>query len=276
MGSHRLPFPMSSLIELRAITFAYTNSSRLAAGAHAALCGIDLCINSGARMAVVGANGAGKSTLLGLLNGSLRPASGNLRYRGKEVEYSRRSLAELRQRVAFVLQDPDDQLFAGTIRQDVSFGPLNLGLTQKDASLRVDAALAAMEILDLADSPPHQLSHGQRKRAAIAGALAMHPEVLVLDEPTAGLDPRGIASLDLHLHQLSEHGMTIVLTTHDIDFAFQWADEVVVMQNGRITHTGSPDSVLANEENLKNAGLRVPIELAIRRALKNASRPAWG
>lgn len=262
---------MSPLIELRAITFAYPNSSRVASGPHAALCGIDLCINASARMSVVGANGAGKSTLLWHLNGTLRPASGSLWYEGKAFEYSRRGLAELRQRVAFVLQDPDDQLFAGTIRQDVSFGPLNLGLSQKDASRRVDSALAAMEILDLADSPPHQLSHGQRKRAAIAGALAMHPKVLVLDEPTAGLDPRGIESLTLQLRQLSEHGIAIILSTHDIDFAYYWADEVVVMQNGRITNTGSPESVLADEENLKTAGLRMPVELSIRTALKNAS-----
>lgn len=262
---------MSSLIELRAITFAYPNPSRLAPSPHAALCGIDLCINTCDRMALVGANGAGKSTLLWLLNGTLPPTSGSLWYDGKQVEYSRRGLAELRQRVAFVLQDPDDQLFAGTIRQDVSFGPLNLGLSQKEASLRVDAALGAMEILDLADSPPHALSHGQRKRAAIAGALAMHPQVLVLDEPTAGLDPRGIDILALQLRQLHKEGMTIILSTHDIDFAFQWANEVVVLQNGGISRRGAPESVLADEENLKSAGLRMPIELSIQKALKTVS-----
>ncbi|HOR25448.1 MAG TPA: AAA family ATPase, partial [Opitutaceae bacterium] len=166
-------------------------------------------------------------------------------------------------------------LFAGTVRQDVSFGPLNLGLPESEAATRVDAALEAMDLTTLADLPPHQLSHGQRKRAAIAGALAMRPRLLVLDEPTAGLDPRGIDELARQLDLLHARGIAIVLTTHDIDFAHRWAREVAIVQAGRIVAQGAPDPILGDARLMHTAGLRLPIALAIRQALaaETTARP---
>ena len=171
---------------------------------------VRLAIHRGARLALLGNNGSGKSTLLLHLNGTLRPDRGEVRCDGAPLDYGRRALAALRQRVALVFQDPDDQLFAGTLAQDVSFGPLNLGLDEAATRIRVAASLAAIGLADRADLPLHMLSHGQRKRAAIAGALALQPDLLVLDEPTAGLDPAGVALLLDHLDALHAGGMTIV------------------------------------------------------------------
>ncbi len=267
---------MTPLLELRAVRYTYAaHACRPEHPRPPALDGVDLQLRAHSRLAILGANGAGKSTLLLHLNGTLRPSSGELFLDGSRFDYSRRGLTTLRQHVGLVLQEPDDQLFAGTVRQDISFGPLNLGLSEAEAAVRVDAALEAMELTALADLPPHQLSQGQRKRAAIAGALAMRPRLLVLDEPTAGLDPRGIDELARQLDLLHARGIAIVLTTHDIDFAHRWAREVAIVQEGRIVVQGAPDPILGDARLMHAAGLRLPIALAIRQALaaETTARP---
>lgn len=235
-----------------------------------ALRGISLTVPQGCRLAILGANGSGKSTLLLHANGSLRPKAGRVLQAGKPVDYSRQGLHALRRRVSLVLQEPDEQLFAGSLRQDVSFGPFNLGLPEAEVARRTDEALRILELADLAHLPPHQLSHGQKKRAVIAGALAMQPELLALDEPTAGLDPRSIGLLARNLDELHQRGITIILSTHDIDFAFAWADTVAIMQEGKLSRVGSPRDVLGDEERLQRAGLRMPFQLLIER---NTSHP---
>ena len=267
---------MTPLLELRAVRYTYAaHACRPEHPRPPALDGVDLQLHIRSRLAILGANGAGKSTLLLHLNGTLRPSSGELFLDGSRFDYSRRGLTTLRQHVGLVLQEPDDQLFAGTVRQDISFGPLNLGLSEAEASARVEAALEAMDLTTLADLPPHQLSHGQRKRAAIAGALAMRPRLLVLDEPTAGLDPRGIEELAHQLDLLHARGIALVLTTHDIDFAHRWAREVAIVQEGRIVVQGAPDPILGDARLMHTAGLRLPIALAIRQALaaETTARP---
>jgi cobalt/nickel transport system ATP-binding protein len=221
-----------------------------------ALAGASLAVRQGTRLALLGGNGSGKSTLLLHLNGTLRPAMGEVRWQGRMLDYSRRGLAALRQSVALVFQDPDDQLFAGTLAQDVSFGPLNLGLDAAEAVRRVAAALAAVGLADLGALPPHMLSHGQRKRAAIAGALAMHPAVLILDEPTAGLDPEGIDILLDHLDALHGQGMTVVFSTHDLRLARHWADEVAMMRQGQVIAHGVAERVLDDARVIAAAGLQ--------------------
>ena len=254
---------MTPLLELRAIRYTYaTDTCRPGPPRPPALDGVDLQLRTHSRLAILGANGAGKSTLLLHLNGTLRPSSGELLLDGNRFDYSRRGLTTLRQHVGLVLQEPDDQLFAGTVRQDVSFGPMNLGLPESEVRVRVDEALAALDLVALADLPPHQLSHGQRKRAALAGALAMRPELLALDEPTAGLDPRGIEALHRQLDTLHAQGLAIVLTTHDIDFAHRWAAEVVVMDAGRIAARGPAAEIFAEAALLHRVGLRQPYALA--------------
>ncbi|WP_210275578.1 energy-coupling factor ABC transporter ATP-binding protein [Rhizobium sp. G21] len=172
------------ILEARKIGFRYEDGTR-------ALDDVSLRIVRRQKLVILGANGAGKSSLMSLLNGSFKPSAGEVLLNGEPVAYDRKGLTLLRSQVGLVLQDPDDQLFAATVFEDVSFGPLNLGLSADEARLRVANALDAMEISDLSHRPTHMLSFGQRKRVAIAGILAMSPSVLLLDEPTAGLDPRG-------------------------------------------------------------------------------------
>jgi cobalt/nickel transport system ATP-binding protein len=220
-----------------------------------ALAGADLAVRRGTRLALLGGNGSGKSTLLLHLNGTLRPSRGEVRFAGVPLDTSRRGLAALRQRVSLVFQDPDHQLFGGTLAQDVSFGPLNLGLDEATTRERVAEALTAVGLADRAELPLHMLSHGQRKRAAIAGALAMRPEVLVLDEPTAGLDADGVDSLLGHLDAMHASGMTIVFSTHDLALARHWADEAAIMREGVIIAAGRIAPLLADAALLRGAGL---------------------
>lgn len=248
------------LLEAVFVRYAYPGAAEAAAlvpGQRAeALAGASLKVRAGSRLALVGGNGSGKSTLLMHLNGTLRPVAGDVRFGGMALDRSRRGLAALRQRVALVFQDPDDQLFAGTLAQDVSFGPLNLGLDAAEASARVAAALQAVGLEGLAGLPLHMLSQGQRKRASIAGALALRPEVLLLDEPTAGLDPEGVDALLGHLGALhAEGGMTVVFSTHDLVLARLWADEVAVMAEGRVIGRGTAAKMLDDQALLARARL---------------------
>ncbi len=220
--------------------------------------GANLTIRRGVRMALLGPNGSGKTTLLRSLAGALPPIRGTVRAEGRALGHDRASLRAHRRLVQLVLQDPDDQLFSADVTQDVSFGPLNLGLAEADARSRVEEALALLGVTHLAERPTHQLSYGERKRVAIAGAVAMRPAVLLLDEPTAGLDPAGVAELTATLAGLDT---TVVLATHDVDLALAWADEVAVV-GGRRVRQGDP-SLLGDEELLSVARLRRPWQLEL-------------
>lgn len=247
-----------ALIELCGVTYRYPDPVRgLERSRRPALDAVDLHIDQGSRVAILGANGAGKSTLLLHLNGTLRPDAGSLRFEGAAIDYSTRGLNRLRQSVALVLQDPNDQLFAGTVRQDISFGPLNLGLDEATVRARVDEVIEGLGLGAVADLPPHQLSHGQRKRAALAGALAMYPRVLVLDEPTSGLDPKGIDALIEQLERLNASGMTIVVSTHDLAFAEAWAKTIVLLAEGRVDAV-SDLRLLRDASAMSRVGLRAP------------------
>ena len=247
------------ILEAQGLTYAYP-------GGVTALAGLDLGIEQGRRMAVLGPNGAGKTTLLLHLNGTLKPSSGTVRLGGEAMGYSRAALTLWRKRVGLVLQEPDDQLFAATVAEDVSFGPLNLGLSEAEARRRVDAALDALGILDLAERATHMLSFGQKKRVAIAGALAMGPEVLLLDEPLAGLDHQGAKRLLAALDSLARAGTTLVFTTHEVDLAYGFADRVALFQGGRVVAQGEATEVLSDRPSLAACGLEPPLllELGVR------------
>jgi len=238
-------------------------------GGPAVLTGANLTAAPGRRVALLGANGSGKTTLLQCLAGALRPTDGRVTLDGQPLAHSRAALRAHRRRVQLVLQDPDDQLFSADVTQDVSFGPLNLGLSDDDARARTDQALALLGIAHLAARPTHQLSFGERKRVALAGAVAMRPDLLLLDEPTAGLDPAGVADL---LATLAGLDAGIVLATHDVDLALAWADEVAVVVEGRVAQ--GPPSLLGDEVLLRDAHLRRPwpLELAARLGLPGAPR----
>ncbi len=232
-----------------------------------ALRGLDLTVAKGRKLAILGANGSGKTTLLLHLNGTLQPARGAIRLDGQPVRYDRRSLSNWRRRVGLVLQEPEDQLFAATVGQDVSFGPLNLGLSEAEARERVSEALTALEIADLADRATHTLSFGQKKRAAIAGILAMRPELLALDEPTAGLDSQGVARLLEALQQLHEAGATLVFATHDVELAYAWADQVAIFHQGTVLRQDEATVALADRDLLRRARLQSPLLLELAQLL---------
>ena len=224
--------------------------------------GASLTIPAGHRLAVLGANGSGKTTLLRCLSGALRPAGGSVAVDGVLLEHTRRGLRAHRQEVQLVLQDPDDQLFSASVAQDVSFGPLNLGLPEDAVRERVAEALTLLAVDHLADRPTHQLSYGERKRVAIAGAVAVRPCVLLLDEPTAGLDPSAVAEAMAALARLQEHDSTVVMSTHDVDLALRWADEVAVVVDRQVVQ-GTPDEVLGNDALLARARLGRPWSMTL-------------
>lgn len=213
-----------------------------------ALNGCTLSFQRGKRFAILGANGAGKSTMLLHLNGILRPSAGQVRWDGKPLEYHRNGLHQLRSRVGMVFQNPDSQLFSANVREDVSFGPLNQGVSLAEVRERVATALRLTRTEELADRPVHNLSFGQKKRVCIAGVLAMQPEVIVLDEPMAGLDTGMQQELTTVLDQLHQRGITIVIATHDLDFAYGWADEIAVMQRGKLLAHGRPEELFQRPE----------------------------
>jgi cobalt/nickel transport system ATP-binding protein len=252
------------MLEMVGVDYSYP-------GGFLALSGVDLSLAPGEKVAVLGANGAGKSTLLSVLNGTLRPVRGTVRLHGKELHYSKAGLRDLRSQVGMVLQDPDDQLFAASVFEDVSFGPVNQDLVPDLVVARVEAALDDMEIADLRDRPTHMLSFGQRKRVAIAGILAMQPRYLLLDEPSAGLDPVGATQLMSALRRVSETNTAIMLATHDVDGAYAWADRIVIFGAGKIACSGDPDSAFADQGLLHQLRMRPPLIWDIARALRSKS-----
>lgn len=249
-----------ALVALRDASFAYEDGP-------AVLTGLDFEVREGRALALLGRNGSGKTTLMRLLSGGLRPSGGELAVAGRPVRYDRKGLTRLRTTVQLVVQDPDDQLFAASVGQDVSFGPLNLGLSDTEVRGRVAEALAALDITALAERPTHLLSYGQRKRTAIAGAVAMRPRVLILDEPTAGLDPDGQERLLATLHELRENGTTVVMATHDVDLALRWADDAALLTPSGV-RTGPVAETLTRTDLLRAAGLRLPWGVAAGQLLR--------
>ncbi|NVO16316.1 MAG: ABC transporter ATP-binding protein [Rhodoplanes sp.] len=254
---------MVTLLEAEALTYAYP-------GGIPALSDLDLIVRRGRRLAVLGPNGAGKTTLLLHLNGTLRPQRGRVLLDGRPAGYARADLSAWRRRVGLVLQDADDQLFAASVAEDVSFGPLNLGLDEQDVRRRVTDALQVLRISDLAERPTHMLSFGQKKRVAIAGAVAMRPDVLLLDEPTSGLDRNGIDGLLAALQELHAAGATLVFATHDVDLAWQLADDVALFADGKVLRQGCAEDVLGDPSAMAAARLEPPLLLTIGLAAREA------
>jgi cobalt/nickel transport system ATP-binding protein len=234
------------VLHLHDVHFAYPDG-------HAALRGVDLDVAAGERVAVLGPNGAGKSTLVLHLNGILLPSRGEVVVGGLPV--ATQHLREIRRRVGVVFQDPDDQLFMPTVRDDVAFGPANLGLGRDDVDLRVVAALAAVGLDGVERRPPHHLSYGERRRAAIATVLAMDPDLLVLDEPTANLDPAARRELSAVLRTLA---LTTVVVTHDLPYALELCPRSVVLDAGRIVADGSTAAILGDRALLAAHRLELP------------------
>ena len=225
----------------------------------AALCDINFTLRRNQVTAIIGGNGAGKTTLFLHLNGILEPKSGCLYYNGSPYDYGKKRLMDLRSKVGIVFQDPDNQLFSASVYKDISFGLKNMGLPEEEIRQRVEKVIQATGIQEIRDKPSHFLSFGQKKRVAIAGVLAMNPEVLILDEPTAGLDPQGVSELMNLLEETRERmEITILIATHDIDMVPIYCDYVYVMEKGRFLLEGTPDAVFNRKEEIRAASLRLP------------------
>jgi cobalt/nickel transport system ATP-binding protein len=253
---------VSGTLRLAGVTYRYPDG-------HPALDGVDLRVTHGERVAVLGPNGAGKTTLMHHLNGLLLAAAGELEVAGLRVE--RDTLAELRRRVGLVFQDPDDQLFMPTVREDVAFGPLNMGLTREAARARVADALRAVRMEAAADRAPHQLSMGERRRVAIATVLAMRPELLVLDEPSANLDPRARREL---LDVLEQRDQTLLVTTHDLPLAAELCERAVVLARGRVVADGPCHAILGDDALLSDHDLELPVGFDLTRIAVRPRPPA--
>lgn len=236
-------------------------------GTHA-LKNINMDIYKGQKVAIMGPNGAGKSTLFSHFNGLTKPTSGHVEVDGKAIKYDRDTLLEVRQKVGIVFQDPNDQLFAPTVKEDVAFGPMNLGLDYEEVERRVDEALTMVGMEQYMDKTPHHLSGGQQKRVAIAGIIAMRPEIMILDEPTAGLDPEGVEKVLDILDNLNKEGMSIVISSHDIEMVNEFAEKIFVLNNGEILESGDKHEIFSNKELLKKAHLKAPITTEILYTLK--------
>lgn len=227
--------------------------------------GVNVEIYEGQKIAVVGSNGSGKSTFFLNMNGVLTPDQGEITYR--ETKINKKNLKELRKNIGIVFQDADNQMIASTVRAEVGFGPMNLKLSKEEVNRRVEEALEYMNITEFIDRPPHYLSGGEKKRVSIADIIAMKSDVIIFDEPTAALDPMNALMLEEVLEKLNMEGKTMIISVHDVDFAYRWAERVLVFHRGEIIADGTPLDIFRNKEILNQANLKQPIMLEVYESL---------
>lgn len=248
-------------LETKDLCFTYHDGTK-------ALKNVNIQVKKGEKIAIIGPNGAGKSTLFSHFNGLTEPTSGHVEIDGKKIIFEREELLEVRQKVGIVFQDPNDQLFAPTVKEDVAFGPMNLGLEYDEVKKRIEEALEMVGMSGFEDKTPHHLSGGQQKRVAIAGIVAMRPDIMILDEPTAGLDPEGVDKVLAILNKLNSEGMSIVISSHDIEMVNEFADRIFVLYNGEIIAEGNNHQIFSDKELLKKAHLKAPVTTEILYKLK--------
>lgn len=239
---------MHHSVKVDGLRYSYPDGTR-------ALDGLSLEVAEGERVALLGPNGAGKSTLMLHLNGIHEPQGGSVEVAGLRVGEGEER--EIRRKVGLLFQNPDDQLFCPTVWQDVAFGPTNLGLSDAEVEERVEEAMRVTGVSGLGDRPPHHLSGGQKKRAALAGVMAMHPEVLVLDEPTGSLDPMGATGVMEVLDEWQREHHTVLVATHDVDLAAEWADSVAILKDGELLARGGTE-LLGDGDLMRDASLEPP------------------
>lgn len=241
------------LLKFEDISYTYPG------GQQPALKELTLSIPAGKKSALIGHNGCGKSTLLFLADGLYKPQQGNIRWQTEPLKYDHHSLCRWRQRIGLAFQDPEQQLVAGTVAEDISYGLCNLQLTQVEIERRVKQTLADFALQELADRPLHHLSLGQKRRVALAGVMALQPELLLLDEPTAYLDGVQTRNLMVELEQIHAAGTTTVMATHDLDLAYQWADWIFILHQGQLIMEGEAKDVFVQRDILEELQLGVPL-----------------
>lgn len=249
------------IVEAEEISYTYEGNERKA------LDKVSLKLGRGRKIAFMGGNGSGKSTFFLCMNGILKPQEGRVLIDGCPVEYTRKGLLEVRRKVGIVFQEPDDQLFSASVFQEISFGILNLGVDEERARNEVEQVIRELGITPFRDRPAHALSGGQKKLVAIADILVMHPEVLILDEPAASLDPKHRKVVRSIVEGLSEKGLTILMATHDVDYAYAWADEIVLLHEGKVLRQGTPRQVCGDEKAMEQANLEQPAVMRLYRRL---------
>ncbi|MCG8386238.1 MAG: energy-coupling factor ABC transporter ATP-binding protein [Cytophagales bacterium] len=258
---------MKPAITLHQVSYRYSNGVM-------ALKDINLSIFQGKKTAILGRNGAGKSTLLFLLNGINKPSTGTLKLKDIPYRYDNRSLRNLRRQVGLLFPDPDAQLVAPSVYEEISFGLLNISNEKKWVEQRVDQALERFELEAIAKIAPHQLSAGQKKRVCLAAIMAMEPEVLVCDEPASSLDPYYTRQMFDELDKLNATGKTIIYTSHDIDQVYEWADHLVLVHEGSIAAQGPVAEVVQHENTFKDCGLHLPVVFEVGKWLHLEPLPA--
>ncbi|WP_180272691.1 energy-coupling factor ABC transporter ATP-binding protein [Konateibacter massiliensis] len=224
-----------------------------------ALHNINVDINEGEKIAVIGSNGAGKSTFFLALNGVVKLSEGDLYFHGEKLDYTRKNLLKLRKSVGMVFQNPDDQIIASTVEGEISFGLFNIGMKQEEVRTKVDSVMQEMNLTEYAKRPPHFLSGGEKKRITIADVLVMEPEIILFDEPTASLDCKNIALFREQIDRLHEKGVTLLVSTHDMNFVWEWAERVIVFAEGEIIADDIPAVIFENDEILSRASLQKPL-----------------
>lgn len=257
LGGDLLPdglLPDDLLLQIKKLSFSYEHNKT-------AVSNVNLKIFKGEKIAVLGSNGAGKSTFFLNINGVLTPDQGEIYYRGERI--TKKTLNELRKNVGIVFQDADNQIIASTVLAEVSFGPMNLKLPKEEVRSLVDEALDYMNLAEFKDRPPHYLSGGEKKRVSIADIIAMKPEIFIFDEPTASLDPLNAQMLLQVLESLSEAGKTMLISTHDVDFAYRFAERIIVFYEGSIIADGTPLEVFKNDAVVKKTNLKRPTMMEV-------------
>ena len=211
----------------------------------------------------MGSNGSGKSTFFLCCNGIHRPSSGTLYFNGEPVTYDKKGLLKLRSKVGIVFQDPDNQLFSASVYQEISFGILNLGVSEEEAKKEVEEVIDYLEITPFRHKPTHSLSGGQKKQVSIADILVMHPDIIILDEPAAALDPKHTTMVNQIVNRLTESGITVLMATHDVNYAYEWADEIMLFHEGKVLMHGTPADVFSNKAVLAQTNLEPPAVLEL-------------
>lgn len=225
--------------------------------------GLSVEIRRNKKISLMGANGSGKSTFFLSCVGILRPQSGKLYWDGEEFSYTKKGLLDLRSKVGIVFQDPDNQLFSASVYQEISFGVLNLGVSEEVARKEVESVMDELEITPFSGKPTHALSGGQKKQVSIADILVMHPELILLDEPAAALDPKHTIMVNKIVDRMTAQGITVLMATHDVNYAYEWADEVILLHEGKVLIHGTPAEVFSNKAALKQTNLEPPVVLEL-------------
>lgn len=260
---------MNTILKCENLYFSYDENDDYA------LKNINLSIKKGQKIALMGANGSGKSTFFLCCSGILKPCKGNLFFHNEKIKYDKKSLLNLRSKIGIVFQEPDNQLFCASVYEEISFGVLNLGFSEDETRLKVDNIIKTLNIQSFCEKPTHALSGGQKKQVAIADILVMSPEIIIFDEPASALDPKHIKIVREIIDKLTKQGLTVIMSTHDVDYAYKWADEIILFSDGEVIMQAKPVDIFTNNDVLNKTNLEKPTVIKLYESISddNTSYP---